>query len=133
MNFNMLCSPTLTSEQIRLCDTYLIAIPPDIEQLHSVSFMNRVCKIFDVTSDELAFALSNFRLFCNDITCIHCGVRYEIKEPLAFHKLPNDWQNWTCKSCGDFLQQSFDFSLLLDWYPADNATPKDDDDDCLLW
>lgn len=129
MNYNMLCSPTLTNDQVSLCSTYLTAIPENIENLHNVAFMNRICETFSVTSDELAFALSNFRLFCNDITCIHCGVRYGIKEPLAFHKLPNDWKNWVCKSCGDFLQQSFDYSLLLDWYPANN----NDDDDSVPW
>ena len=53
----------------------------------------------------------------------------DFSEPLAFHKLPNDWKNWVCKSCGDFLQQSFDYSLLLDWYPANN----NDYDDSVPW
>lgn len=126
MTYNMLCSPLLTNEQVSLCDAYLTGIPNDIEELNEVTFKHRICQNFNVTTDELAYALSNFRLFYNDITCIHCGIRYEITQPLVFHDLPKSPYNWTCESCHNFLKKSFDFSLLMDWYPPDVPNSNDD-------
>lgn len=130
MTYNMLCSPTFTNDQIKLCNFYLTSIPNDIDQLHMVAFINRVCEIFGVSTNELAHALTNFRLFLNDITCIHCGLKYEIKQPLAYHKLPTSWSDWECEGCRKFLNESFDFKLLLDWYPNSDQT---DDDDFVPW
>lgn len=128
MTCNMLCSPTLTNEQIKFCDAYLTAIPENIETMNKEDFKNLICETFTISPEQLAMSLSNFRLFYNEITCIHCGIRYEIEKPLAFHKLPKDRHNWICKSCEIFLNRSFDFNLLLDWYPTDNSTNNKDDD-----
>ena len=122
MTYNMLCSPMLTNEQIKFCDAYLTAIPENLENMNKEDFKNFICETFGISPEQLAMSLSNFRLFYNDITCIHCGIRYEIEQPLAFHKLPKNPHNWTCKSCKTFLKRSFDFNLLMDWYP--NTKPN---------
>lgn len=128
MTYNMLCSPMLTNEQIKFCDAYLTAIPENLENMNKEDFKNFICETFGISPEQLAMSLSNFRLFYNDITCIHCGIRYEIEQPLAFHKLPKNPHNWTCKSCKTFLKRSFDFNLLMDWYPkknqADDSFPR---------
>lgn len=121
MTYNMLCSPLLSNEQVSLCSTYLTAIPEDIEMMQKDDFVNLICEKFAVTSEDLALAMRDFRLFYCDITCIHCGVRYEITQPLSFHDLPTSPRNWTCEGCRNFLKQSFDFSLLMDWFPTNNS------------
>jgi hypothetical protein len=69
MTCNMLCSPTLTNEQIKFCDAYLTAIPENIETMNKEDFKNLICETFTISPEQLAMSLSNFRLFYNEITC----------------------------------------------------------------
>ena len=108
MTYNMLCSPMFTNEQIKFCDAYLTAIPENLENMNKEDFKNFVCETFGISPEQLAISLSNFRLFYNDITCIHCGIRYEIEHTHIInignltkedfndflHNCKSEWENY---------------------------------------
>lgn len=128
-SYNILYDPILTPEQIKACHFYLT---PDFDfdnKPSHIDFINQVCQIFGITSDELAWALSRYRLYSNDILCIHCGTKYQFKEPKTFHELPCDWENWICDNCHAFMSERLQLDEMLDFYSLEDMDREEDDDD----
>lgn len=132
-SYNILYDPILTPEQIKACHFYLTPNFDFHAKPSHIVFINQVCQTFGISSDELAWALSRYRLYSNDILCIHCGTKYELKEPKGYHELPFDWENWVCDNCHAFLGQRLELEEMLDIFPISDNQPQDDDDDCLPW
>ena len=59
----MLYDPILTAEQIKACHFYLTPNFDLNAKPNHVVFINQVCQTFGMTVDELAWALSRYRLY----------------------------------------------------------------------
>lgn len=129
ISYNMLYNHILTDEQMKACNFYLTShFVEDYKPSH-ILFINKVCEIFGLTADELAWALSKFRLYSNDIICIHCGRKYLLNEPVGYHQVPEDWENWVCNDCDNFINQPMQIAQIMDSYPDSNISFQDDDDE----
>ena len=82
-----------------------------------------------MTVDELAWALSRYRLYSNNILCVHCGAKYLLKEPVGYHEMPYDWENWICDGCHNFLSERLQLEEMLDIYPSNDDDLQGDDDE----
>ncbi|GGM03345.1 hypothetical protein GCM10010099_19480 [Streptomyces cinereus] len=130
-SYNIIYDPVLTPKQVKACHFYLTPnFDEDCKPSHIV-YVNMVCDMYDMTSDELAWALSKLRLYSNDITCIHCGIKYLLNEPIQYHQMPSDWENWECVVCRAFLKKPMQFDQMIDSYPVNKDDWEDDDADAI--
>ena len=127
-SYNIIYDSVLTPEQVKACNFYLTPNFDEESKPTHIVFMNMACEIYGMTCDELAWALSKLRLYSNDILCIHCGIKYLLNEPIQYHQMPSDWENWECDTCLAFLGQSMQFNQMIDLYPVNNNDWERDDD-----
>ena len=128
LSYNILYDPILTPEQIKACHFYLTPNFDLNAKPNHVVFVNQVCQTFGMTVDELAWALSRYRLYSNDILCVHCGAKYLLKEPVGYHEMPYNWENWICDGCHNFLSERLQLEEMLDIYPSNDDDMRGDDD-----
>ena len=108
MTIKFIAKPNLTKTQIKMCQEYLLSLQyGNIADNDSLGFINSVCNRYGATANELAWALEQIKAYDNQVRCQHCGVMWQIKQPIATirHTIPYQRQ-WTCDSCQSFLQDS---------------------------
>lgn len=108
MTIQFIAKPNLSKTQIKMCQEYLLSLQyGNIAEDDSLGFINSVCNSYGATSNELAWALEQIKAYDNQVRCQHCGVMWQITQPIATirHTIPYQ-KKWTCDSCQNFLQDS---------------------------
>lgn len=109
MSIQFLAKPSLTANQIKMCQHYLLSLQyGNIPADDSLGFINFICQRFGATVDELAWSLERIKAYDNQMRCQHCGVMQQVTQPIATMPYRTRQPHWVCHSCLHFLSYKID-------------------------